>query len=101
MPMAPLIAQLVKNPPAMKKTQVRFLGWEDPLGEEIGYPLQYSWTFPMAQLLKKLPAMRRPGFHPWVGKIPWRRERLPTAVFWPGEFHGPYRPRGRRESDTT
>ena len=21
---------------------------------------------------------RRPGFDPWVGKIPWRRERLPT-----------------------
>ena len=25
------------------------------------------------------------------GKIPWRRERLPTPVFWPGEFHGLYR----------
>ena len=23
-----------------------------------------------------------------VRKIPWRRERLPTLVFWPGEFHG-------------
>ena len=32
----------------------------------------------------------RPGFDPWVGKMPWRRERLPTPVFWPGEFHGPY-----------
>ena len=31
-----------------------------------------------------------PGFDPWVGKIPWRRERLPTLVFWPGEFHGLY-----------
>ena len=31
-----------------------------------------------------------PGFDPWVGKIPWRRERLPTPVFWPGEFHGLY-----------
>ena len=29
---------------------------------------------------------RRPRFDPWVGKIPWRRERLPTPVFWPGEF---------------
>ena len=28
---ASLIAQLVKNPPAMQKTQVRFLGQEDPL----------------------------------------------------------------------
>ena len=24
----------------------------------------------------------------WVGKIPWRREWLPTPVFWPGESHG-------------
>ena len=29
---------------------------------------------------------QRPGFDPWVRKIPWRRERLPTPVFWPGEF---------------
>ena len=28
------------------------------------------------------------GCNPWVGKIPWRRERLPTPVFRPGEFHG-------------
>ena len=31
---------------------------------------------------------RIPGFDPWVGKIPWRREQLPTPVFWPGEFYG-------------
>ena len=30
----------------------------------------------------------RPGFHPWVGKIPWRREWQPTPVFLPGEVHG-------------
>ena len=30
----------------------------------------------------------RPGFSPWVEKIPWRKERVPTPVFWPGEFHG-------------
>ena len=28
------------------------------------------------------------GFDPWVGKIHWRREWLPTPVIWPGEFHG-------------
>ena len=28
---ASLLAQLVKNPPAMPETPVRFLGWEDPL----------------------------------------------------------------------
>ena len=31
---------------------------------------------------------RRPRFDPWVGKIPWRREWLPTPVFLPGSFHG-------------
>ena len=43
----------------------------------------------------------RSGFDPWVGKIPWRRARLPTPVFWPREFHGLYSPWGRKESDTT
>ena len=28
---ASLVAQLVKNPPAMQETLVQFLGWEDPL----------------------------------------------------------------------
>ena len=44
---------------------------------------------------------QRSEFDPWVGKIPWRRERLPTPVFWPREFHGLYSPWGRKESDTT
>ena len=39
------------------------------------------------------------GFDPWVGKIPWRRERLLTPVFWPGEFHGLHSPWGRIELD--
>ena len=36
-----------------------------------------------------------------VGKIPWRKEWLPTPVFWPGEFHGLYNPWDCKESDTT
>ena len=37
----------------------------------------------MAQLVKNLPATweRRPGFDSWVGKIRWRKDRLPTSVF--------------------
>ena len=31
---ASIVAQLVKNPPAMQETQVQSLGWEDPLEEE-------------------------------------------------------------------
>ena len=40
------------------------------------------------------------GSIPGVGKIPWRRERLPTPVFWLGEFHGQYTPWGCKERDT-
>ena len=66
-------------------------------GEGIGYPLQCSWTSLVAQLLKNPPVMRET----WVGKIPWRRERVSTPVFWPGESHGLYSPWGHKESDTT
>ena len=31
---------------------------------------------------------RRSGFNPWVGKIPWRKEWLPTLVLLLGKFHG-------------
>ena len=40
---ASLIAQLVKNLPAMQETPVWSLGWEDPL-EKIGFPLQSTWA---------------------------------------------------------
>ena len=30
----------------------------------------------------------RPGFDPWVGKIPWRRKWQPTPVFLPEKSHG-------------
>ena len=66
-------------------------------GEGIGYPLQYSWVSLVAQLVNHPPAMRETWVYPWVGKIPWRRERLPTPVFWPREFHGLYSPWGCKE----
>ena len=31
---------------------------------------------------------RRPGFNPWVRKMPWRRKWQPTPVFLSGESHG-------------
>ena len=34
-------------------------------------------------------------------KDPWRRERLPTLVFWTGEIHGLYSPWGRKDSEMT
>ena len=49
---------------------VRSLGWEEPPGEGKGYPLQYSWDSPVAQLVKNPPTMRETWFDPWVGKSP-------------------------------
>ena len=89
------------------------------------------WASLIAQLVKETLVL-----NPWVGKICWRRDRLPTPVFlgfscgsagkestcnagdlgsnprmgrspgqgkvfWPGEFHGLYRPWGPKESDMT
>ena len=76
-------------------------GLERSTGEGIGYPLQCSWASLVAQLVKNLPAMWKTWILSLLRKIPWRRERLPTPVSWPGEFHGFYSPRGHKESDTT
>ena len=60
------------------------------------------WASQVALVVKNPPAR----FDPWVRKIPWRREWIPTPVFLPGKVHGQrslvgYRPWGRKESDTT
>ena len=69
-------------------------------GERIGYPLHFL-GFPCGSAWQRICLQcRRPGFDPWVGKIPWRRERLPTPVFWPGEFHGLYTVHGVTKSRT-
>ena len=57
----------------------------------------HAWASLAAQMVKNPPAMQET----WVGKIPWRREWLPTPVFWPVEFHGLYSPWGHKELDTT
>ena len=54
----------------------------------------------IALLVKNPLQCGRPVFDPWVGKICWRRDRLPTPVFWSGEFHGLYSPGGRKELHT-
>ena len=48
----------------------------------------------------------RPGFDPWVGKIPWRRKWQSTPALLPGKSHGQrslvgYSPWGCKELDTT
>ena len=51
------------------------------VGEGTGYPLQYSWGSLVAQLERIYLQCRRSGFDSWVGRILWRRDRLPTPVF--------------------
>ena len=48
------------------------------------------------RILKEVKRVRK---YTRVGKIPWRRERLPTPVFWLREYHGLYSPWGHKESD--
>ena len=97
-----LVAQTVKNLPAMQGTWVQSLGSSQPrrpgfdpwVGkipwrrERLPIPVRASIV---AQLVKNPPARqesRRPGFDPWVRKIPWRRKWQPTPVFLPRKFHG-------------
>ena len=79
-------------------------------GEVKGYPLycvcmDNIWDFPGGASGKEPTCQckrhKRQGFNPLVGRIPRGRERLPTPVFWPREFHGLYSPWGHKESDMT
>ena len=55
-------------------------------GEGIGYPHKDSWASHVAQLVMNPPAMQEDWVRSLVGKIPWRREQLPTLVFLPRGF---------------
>ena len=72
------------------------------------------WSFPKGASPVALVVMntcqcrrcQRFRFHPWIGKIPWRRTWQPTPVLLPGESHGQRSlagcsPQGRKEWDTT
>ena len=85
------------HPAYMQNTSCEILGWmkhklESRLQREISITSDMQMTPPSCQC-------RRLGFDPWVKKIPWRREWLPTPVFLPGELHGLYSPWGCKESD--
>ena len=62
---------------------------------------QFCTYFPVAQLVKNLPTMWETYARSLGWESPWRRELLPTAIFWPREFHGLYGPWGLKESDMT
>ena len=53
-----MIAQLVKNSPAIQETPSSIPGLGRSAGEGMDYPLQYSWASLVAQLVKNPPAMQ-------------------------------------------
>ena len=60
----------------------------------------------MAHTVESACNAERPGFNPWVGKIPWSRKWQPTSVSLPGKPHewrslAGCSPWGHKESDTT
>ena len=57
-------------------------------GEGISYPLQYSWTSLVAQMVKNLPAMWETWIPSLGGEEPLEKGMAITVVFLPGEFHG-------------
>ena len=86
--MASQVALVVKNPPA-NEGDTRDMGsihrsGRSP-GEGVGYPVQFSWASLVAYMVNNPPAMRRPVFNLWVGKISWRRAWQPTPVVLPRE----------------
>ena len=57
---ASLVAQLVKNPPAMWETWVRFLGWEDPLEKgKASHSSILAWRIPSSWGHKELDTTER------------------------------------------
>ena len=68
------------------------------------------WVFLVTQMIENPPAVQETWVQslgcPWVGRSPWRRERLSTPLFLPGEscewrsLMG-CSPQGRKELDTT
>ena len=80
---------MVKNLLANARAEgawIQSLSQEDPLEEGMAtHASILAWSIPwtgsqelqaslVAQRVKICLQCRRPGFNPWVGKIPWRRE---------------------------
>ena len=81
---ASLVAQLVKNLPAMQETPVQFLGFScGSAGKESACNVEDL------------------GLIPGLGRSLGEGKGLPTPVSWPREFHGLYSQWGCKESDMT
>ena len=75
-----------KDPPIKGRKVLSMYDWKNwyRYSQLYGLPRWLSGKGPTCQCRSH----RRPRFHPWVRKIPWRRKWLPSLVFLPGKFHG-------------
>ena len=103
-----LVAQTVKNPPAMWETWIWFLGWEDPLEEEMAtHSSILAWRNPMDRGVWQLQSMRsqRKFGHNWATKhstahsllgdkrnkyinVCWRLKCLVFHILWDISHYG-------------
>ena len=67
---------------------IDYVGELESGGEGDSQELRSFGLLPCSVVKNLPPNVGDGGFDPWVGKIPWRREWQPTAVFLPGKSHG-------------
>ena len=97
---------MVKHLPAIQETRVQSLVGKVPVGED---PLEKEMATHSSILGLPCGSAGKESacnvgdldLIPGLERFPWRRERLATALVWPGEFHGLYSPWGCKESDMT
>ena len=77
-PQAPLVAQMVKNPPSVREIWIRSLGWEDPLEEGMEtHSSILAWTIPWTEEPGKLQSMGSQRVrYDWTTKH--------STALWPG-----------------
>ena len=118
---ASLLAQLVKNLPAMEETRVRFLDWEDSLEQEMAtHSSILAWrtlwseepggpqsmgsqesNTPLAQRLKRLPVMWETWVRSLGGEDPLEKEMATHSIILAWRILVGCSPWGRKESDMT
>ena len=100
------LTQIFKSSMIAPKLSWAMLLFEKLMKNINSFPQKRHRASTVAQAVQNLPTMQDTWFNPGVGKIPWRREWLPTSIFLPGESHGQrslvgYGLWGCKESDAT
>ena len=78
---ASLVAQLVKNPPAMQESPIQFPGREDPLEKEMEtHSSILAWEIPWTEEPGRLPSMGLQRVRCWLSG--WAQVNVSTIAFY-------------------